>query len=285
MIYKPKTVEDHILVQLQKGTLGTTDLLARIQSVRKGTTKQALYQILRKLKKDEVVILRSKMVSLSHIWINKMTEYFTSAQKYYSTSEHSNEDFMKLIDGEKISYTFKNPNASDIFWGHAFGILSENTKNEPIYIYDPHEWFMLVRNESEKHLFEEVVKSRKQLFVFIDNKDPFDVQLKSEFDGKMVQYHAQKIRLFKKENYYVNIFGDFILEAWIDEKVSKDIDNFYKTYSSLTEESKNVLNKIVQQEGRNKISISRNKRKSATLKKKLSKYFYIIKNEDKKFFI
>ena len=67
MIYSPKTIEEHILSQLQVGALGTVQLLAKIEEVRAGTTKQAFYQALRKLKEEEVVIVRSKRVSLSHL--------------------------------------------------------------------------------------------------------------------------------------------------------------------------------------------------------------------------
>jgi hypothetical protein len=138
-------------------------LLKQIQAERAGTTKQALYQILRKLKVDEVVIMRSKQVSLSHIWINKMADYFISAQRAYTAHETPSEDFLGLADGEKISYTFKSPAHTDMFWGHAFGILAEVTGGEPLYIYNPHEWFILAREESEKNLFNELKEKKKQI--------------------------------------------------------------------------------------------------------------------------
>jgi hypothetical protein len=277
VIYKPKTIGDHILSLLQKGSLGTGKLLKKVQEMRPGTTKQALYQILRKLKTDEVVVMRSKQVSLSHIWINKMAEYFKDAQRAYTAHETPSEDFLGLADGEKISYTFKSPAHTDMFWGHAFGILAEVTKNDPLYIYNPHEWFILAREESEKILFNELREKKKQIYMLIGHNDALDVSSKKEFENEFTQYYASEKKLFPKENYYVNMFGEYVIEAWIDENVALQIDLFYKETNVFDENAEKKIKSIVEQKGKNKLSISRNKRKAEKLKNLFKKYFHIKK--------
>ena len=257
--------------------MSTTDLLQKIQETRVGTTKQALYKILTKLKKQEMVIVRSKYVSLSHLWINHMAEYFTVAQRLYTTHGEPSENFLQLEDGDKIVYTFKDPKATDLFWGHAFGILVEVTGTESVYFYNPHEWFMLARHESETKLFAEVKEKGKQLFALIGNKDPIDLATGKEFDGKMAQYHTLPKGIFSKDNYYLNIFGDFLIEAWLDPKTSDAIDKFYKEHNIFDEEAKNVLHEIVGRRGKNKLVISRNARKAEKLKKLFGKYFFVKK--------
>lgn len=274
MLYKPKTIEDHILSLLKGGSLGTTDLLSQIKEVRPTTTKQALYQTLRKLKKEEVVVLRSKLVSLSHIWINKMSEYFSGAQGSYGSSTEPSEDFLKLEDGEKISYTFKSPEHTDMFWGHAFGILS-NRVSKSIFIYNPHEWFIVAREESEKHLFQEIVKKDKELNVLVGNRDDIDKEQGIWFSENNIQYFATVDKIFDKRNYYLNIFDDFIIEAWLDEKTTQEIDKFYKEENTLNESSKQRLISVISNKGKNKLTISRNARRSAKLKNIFKKYFLI----------
>jgi len=275
VIYKPKTIEDYALLFLQKGSLKTTDLLENIQDVRPGTTKQALYKILHKLKTEEVVVVRSKYVSLSSIWINHMAQYFATAQRLYTTHGEPSEDFLQLEDGDHITYTFKNPNITDIFWGHALSILGEVTKEEPVYIYNPHEWFVLAREESEKKLFNELTKKNKQLFILIGNNDTLDKLASKELNNDMAQYHTLPTALFPKDNYYINIFSDFIIEVWLDKKTSDAIDKFYKENNVFDENAKNILQEIIEQRGKNKLVISRNARKAEKLKKVFKKYFYI----------
>ncbi len=277
MIYNPKTIEEYILFFLQKGSLGTIELLQKIQGKREGTTKQALYKILQKLKEEEVVVVRSKYVSLSHLWINRMAEYFATAQRLYTTHGEPSEDFLQLEDGDKIVYTFKNPNSTDMFWGHAFGILSEVTGTESIYLYNPHEWFMLARYESEKKLFDAVKQKGKQLFMLTGNKNELDLFVSKEFDGVLLQYHTLQNKLFPKDNYYLNIFGDFLIEVCLDEKTSNAIDRFYKTHTIFNEKSKEALKEIIERRGKNKFVISRNARKAEKLKKVFGKYFFVKK--------
>ncbi|MBP7831545.1 MAG: hypothetical protein KA028_00815 [Candidatus Pacebacteria bacterium] len=278
MIYKPKTVEEHVLALLQKGSLGTADMLAKVQAARIGTTKQALYQTLHKLKKEEVVVMRSKQVSLSHIWIKKMAEYFAIAERSYGTHEQPGEDFLLLKDGDKISYTFKDPTQTDMFLGHAFGVLAEVTsKDEPIYLYNPHEWFFLARHETERYLFDKLIANKKQLYLIAGNRDPLDVYVAKEFNNDLSQYYASSTPLFEKGNYYFNIYGDYIMEFWIDEATSEEIDLFYKNTTVFDEAAEKKIKGIIERSGRNKVSISKNARKAEKLKKIFAKYFLIKK--------
>lgn len=275
MLNRPKTIEDYILSALQKGPLGTVPLLTQIQSIRPGTTKQAFYQALRKLKKDEVVVIYSKRVSLSNLWINKMSEYFNQARRNYSVGESPNEDFLALSDGEKISYTFKDPHTTDIFWGHAFHTLAEQNKNNPVCIYNPHEWFIIAREESEKILFNDIKDRGQKLLVLIGNRNKIDIETGKWFDGNALQYFATDDKVFDKNNYYVNIFDDFIIEAQIDQATADKIDTFYRNTESVSEQSLNELKEVISRKGKNKLTISRNKRKADKLRSIFKKYFLV----------
>lgn len=277
MIYSPKTIEEFILSLLKEGFFSTTKLLEKVQEKRAGTTKQGFYQALRKLKKEEVVVIYGKRASLSHLWIKRMSEYFDSARSVYVGEKIPGDYFLILEDGERVSYTFKTPAVSDMFWGHAFGLLANST-DDPVYIYNPHEWFMLARTESEVELFEEITRNGRQLFLLTGNNTPIDRQTSKYFDGEHGQYHALKKGIFEKENYYLNIFSDFIIEAWIGKDLAEKIDELYKNTEKFSEEFRADLQQIVGETSKTKITISRNKRKADKLKKKIGKYFFIKKN-------
>jgi hypothetical protein len=280
MIYEPKTLEEHVLNYLQKGSSGTVELLEKIKNVRPKTTKQGFYQALRKLKKEEVVIVYAKRVSLSHIWINKMADYFRTAESMYASTSSPSDDFLKLADGDKISYTFKNPDLTDQFWGHAFGILNASTsEREGIYIYNPHEWFFLARRASEQVLFDEVTNSGKELYVLGGTKYPLDKYVSKEFDNKKSFYYMTEEKLFPKKNYYVNILGDFLIEAWLDQKTTQSIDKFYTDTTEWSKDTESKLNEIIKTRGKNKLTISRNKHKADKIKRIFRKYFFIKKTK------
>lgn len=276
-ILSPKSIEELVIYFLQKKSLSGKELLDLIRTKRP-TTKQALYAALRKLRKSEIVILLKKRISLSSVWVIKMSDFFQTAKYFYSKTALTTEGFLNIEEGDRISYTFKNPHTADIFWGHAFDILSEITAlSDPVYAYNPHEWFLLARHESERALFDKIIKTGKQIFVVAGGNTYLDKLTAREFDGKVSQYYPSKDTIFEKRNYYVNIFGDYIVEAWVDEKLSKHLDDFYHQTSTWNEASKEQLRLIVQKEGKTKLIISKNKKRAIQFKTRLEKYFYIKK--------
>jgi hypothetical protein len=275
-ILKPQSVEEYIISLLQKESHSGPELLIAIQAKRTGTTKQALYAALRKLRSAEIVVVHKMRISLSSIWVTKMAEFFTLAKHFYTKTVTTDEGFLNLEDGDRVTYSFKNPNITDIFWGHAFDILAEITPiHEPVYLYNPHDWFMLARPESEKLLFKKFVQAGKQLLVLAGDTQPLDKHIIREFDGTHAQYHPTNELIFDKRNYYVNIFDDFIIEAHLDETTSKKIDEFYNATTQWNPAAESALKKIISNEGKNKLVISRNRKKAEKLKKVLKKYFYI----------
>ena len=136
---KPNSIEEWVISLLRKKPLSGAELLADIRNHRAGTTKQALYAALRKLRTQEIVVMHKMRISLSSVWVIKMTEFFQTSKYFYAKSATTDDGFLNMEDGDRISYSFKSPNMTDIFWGHAFDILSEvTTIAEPIYINNPH---------------------------------------------------------------------------------------------------------------------------------------------------
>lgn len=274
-ILKPASIEEYIVKTLQKQAFSGSELLAEIKKFRPRTTKQALYSALRKLTSAEIVVMHNMRISLSSIWITKMAEFFTLAKHFYTKTVTTDEGFLNLEDGDRVTYSFKNPNITDIFWGHAVDILCEITPlSEPYYIYDPHEWFMLAR-ETEAPLLKKIAMTDRQVLILVGGSTFLDKYIIKQFEGTAVQYHPTNELLFDKRNYYVNIFDDFIIEAYLDETTAKKIDDFYTTTTVWDHEQEVSLKKIIADEGKNKLVISRNRKKAEKLKKVFKKYFYI----------
>ena len=276
MFPKDPKVEDLILDILSTGAHNTLDLIAKIKHKRPQTTKQAVYKSLRVLKENETIVQSREEVSLSSVWLKRLMDFTEKAEINYKKSERPSINFLNLMQGEKISYTFKTFEATDMFWAHAFDVLADVTPASPAFLYNPHEWFLLARPESEVYLFDRTTeKSGKKLFVFVDNKDPLDVYASKYFDGKAKNYYASREHLFPKNNYYFNIFDDFIIEVWLDQKVSDKIDELYKKTKVFNENIKAELLDIIRQKGKNKLVITRNKRKADQMKRMFKEYFLI----------
>ncbi|MDP3769727.1 MAG: hypothetical protein U1A23_04480 [Candidatus Sungbacteria bacterium] len=269
-------IEQLILQTLQKGTVSTIKLIESISAIRFKTTKQGIYRVLRKLKDEEKIVIHGKSVSLNLHWIKNMNEFFSLAQFYYSPKVASSDGFLNVREKDKIVYFFKSLNLLDSFWSHAFHIFNEiSNPKEPIFVYNPHEWFAYARQETEQTLIKTMKEKNRQVLITVAHNEPLDKELKKKFGNDLLQYDIADKKIFEKQNYYLNIFDDCLIEVFIDQKIAKQIDDFFKKTNIFDDKAREELFEIVSKNGRNKLVISRNRKKAEKYKKTLSKNFYI----------
>jgi len=273
---KPKRIEDYVLRYLQSGPILMLNLVKKIQNDRPKTTKQAVYAALRILKQNEQIITYKGMASLNLSWLNSMVNYFALAKSSYVKGDSSQGSFIDLENKEKIKYYFNNPTKADIFWTHALYLLMERSEaKEPIFIYNPHEWFLLARYDNENEIFKTAIRKGHRLLLTAGGNTFLDRYIKKHFDNDSSQYHSLEVSLFKEKNYYLNIVGDFLIEVWLDQNMSNKIENFYTGTTKWDENKLAELKDIINVESRMKIVISRNQQKAEKIKRSLKKYFVI----------
>lgn len=269
----PTTAEEVIIAELSRSNRTAEALLKIVQLHKAGFTKQALYLVLRKLIEKEIVIKHGKLFSLSQPWFRKMSLFFSIAEKQYGNTGESNE-ILRLSDGDKILYSFKNAEEADKFWAHAFHVFGTFLAGkEPIYMYNPHEWFFYARKESEEFMFTEAKKRNQKIWLIAAGVSVLDKYIGKYFDGSTLQYYMTEEVLFEARNYYLNIFGDYIIEARIDEKVAEKVDEFYREHTKVTDETTKLLTALLTQ-GKTTITITRSKKKADKLKKIFKPFFY-----------
>lgn len=278
MIFSAReNLEQIVIACLQKGPLFTGDLLSLLQKKRRGTTKQGMYAVLRKLLQSEIVLKHKKQISLNVTWLTKMESFVTLAEHFYASASRSG-SFLSLDDGENIRYEFHNTNATDAFWIHVLLLLVEAHPKRPWLGYNPHDWFFIARAESERALRDFLIKKGGQYLMVVGSKRPLDKLIRKEFDGKRSQYFMRESPMFPQNNYYVNIIGDFIIEVWIDAAQAEAIERLYATATEATPDVVKRLQDIIRSKGKTKFIVSRNKKKAEKLRGKLSKPFYIPKH-------
>ena len=271
-------IEDKILTHLTYGPKLIVDLIAILKKQRPGTTKQGVYNALRALKRDEVVVTHKKQASLNLAWVNKISAFTSQAQNFYLEGRLDSVCLKILEQGGKIQYFFKNPTLTDAFWCHAIYILLESvTSGQPVYLYNPHCWVYITRPESERGLRDYIINKKIQYLVAVHGKYPLDKYIINEFNGESSQYYMSETLPFKPDNYYFNVIGDYLIEVWEDHKLTTKIENLYKRITIVTEKEIEELKKIVKSSGRTKLVISKNPNKIQKYKRIFEKHFFIKK--------
>jgi hypothetical protein len=269
------SIESLIIDSLRAGKMSGPELVLNIEKKRPKTTKQAVYLAMRTLLKDEVVVHFKKKYSISDLFLDKVIGYFNYPRSK-ERQKLNTEPFLSLSDGDSIAYSFKTPYVTDQFWAHAVALLTSYIPKEiPIIIYDPHEWFIYARFESEKRILNSIISQKKYIFFTIGSTTPADIYAKKYFQAPHVQYFTTTIDL--PRNYYINIFDDYIIEVWLDTTITKNIDEWYIKTKEVNPDEIKKLESIVQSVGRTKMRISRNRKRANRLAKQFTKDFYIPK--------
>ena len=267
-----KKIDELIIKGLGNGPLKTVDLLAYVHRHKKPLTKQGFYAALRKLKKEEVVVIYGNKTGLNTTWIHDTRYLFEEMSKAYEI-ERTSFEALRLKDGENLSYVFSTLKHLDVFWGHVQNIFLQNTPvDEAIYSFDPHYWLYLARQNSERKILAHIIRNGRKFLMTVGSNTPLDKIIKKDFTSRYLQYNCKKI--FPKEDFYISVIGDYIIEISMDKKIAASIDAIYTTNNSLTSEVQALFEDIVERKSKSRIKISRNKAKATRLKKKLSKDFY-----------
>jgi len=270
----PTTLEERIITLLTKKAYTTTELFQSIQKQQQHT-KQGFYKALRKLSKEEIILLYKKKVSLDIVWLKKMQDL--CSRTYATHTDEASFDVFNLEDKENVSYSFTTIRNLDTFWGYLQNILLQKTNNDdPVFSYDPHYWFYIVRKERERELLQEIVERKRQFLMTVAGMYPLDKLIKNDFNNDYLQYNYK--RIFEKQNYYITTTGEYIIEVTLDSRICDKIDKIYKRTQVIDVDLITSLNSLLTIKSNSKLKISRNKRKALILQKKIRKDFYIIKN-------
>lgn len=268
------SIESQIVILLKEGSLPATSLIKKIQVIRTGTPKQSVYLALRKLKKKEVVAQSGKIISLHQSWIVKMSRFFEGVSKKAAKIKESG--FPNLQEKEYVTYHFNSLESLDRFWAHAFMTFMKNLASKAsVLLYNPHQWFLIGRKESELNIIEEAKKIEISWVQIIGAKTFLDIEAKKNFDGVHTRCQLLDKPMFPN-NYYVNCLGDFLIEVWIDEGAADEIEYIYKTHKTIDNIVQTKLSNILQNKSyKHKMKISKNKTKALKIKNVFKKYFIL----------
>jgi hypothetical protein len=277
-VFTENNLRSLILEILSKGPLKAVVLIEQIQKKRLAT-RQAVYLALRGLIKDEVVVKYRKKVMLNQIWINKLGEFVKDTDKNYTFQRKGSREINELDsmrEGDKISYIFNNFHSQDIFYSHLFSLLIKKTNSRsPVYIYNPHEWFIFFREKNEKYLFDWLRKNGHQLYLMLGHKTDLDRSFRDEFNSDEVSIDIDEKANFP-ENYYLNIVGNYVTETTIDKRLAQKINLIYEN-SKTESEADEKIKELMKRKNKIKTVVSFNSQKARKFKTKFAKDFFIPK--------
>ncbi|MEK7662246.1 MAG: hypothetical protein AAB355_01970 [Patescibacteria group bacterium] len=269
-----KNIENTIIETLESGPAGKADLIKGIGH-KTGATAQGIYKALRKLKKEEVVTIHDKTISLSFIWIDGQISKYSKIAQTYQTPRRENY-FLQLKSGEHITFKFRTLRELDLFWVHAFVLLEAQISKEiPMYAVVPHDWFSYARPSSDKVWTEKLEESARPQGVVITHPAPLDkkVVIERESKSNFLEFVCGENPFKQDERKYVNIIGQWVFEARLDNAINLKLVEYINKDFRDGVIGGEILEKLLDLPGTNTLKISRSLQRAELLIRKIKKYF------------
>ena len=214
-------------------------------------------------------------------WPNISPNHFTlelykerRGREMYDTLAYEYKDILNLSNGDSVSYSFTNPFHMDRLWGNLTILLARHhEKDQPIFFYNPHSWFFLIRNKTEHEIFLSIERYGGTVLLTCGNDTKIDREtLEKEFKNYNHSFTISADSNFEN-NFNLNMYGDFIIEVLFDKETANRIDEFYHKYDEINQENIFELKEIVSRNGENKLTVYKNRYKATSLRNILERNF------------
>lgn len=274
-LIKPGSIEEAIIVLLRDGEKKATMLISELRLFKKNITKQGVYAALRKLKAEEAVVMYKGIIAMNTAWMRDMRIIIEHMQNAYEKNI-GGFDFLALENKESVQYSFSNTLHLDAFWGHVQSLLVHATPHsEPVFAYNPHYWFYIARNTTERKLLDDFIDHRRQFLMTVGSNTKVDQAIRRDFISDYTQYAFKK--LFDRSEYYISAIGDYVIEVFLDKNMARSIEDIYANNPTITPVVIDAFKNLLEVRARHRMKISRNTSKANTLRTKLTKNFFVRK--------
>jgi DNA-binding PadR family transcriptional regulator len=120
----PKSLEELIIETLHKEAAEGPALLLKLKKKDVSISKETFYRVLRSLLKDEVVSKHAKTYEINRHWLQRI--YRFGKKHIESPAVMDSDSILSFKEGDKITYSFKNPNLMGIYWAHTYDMIFEH---------------------------------------------------------------------------------------------------------------------------------------------------------------
>ena len=248
------------------------ELIKRVGQRRGGATKQGVYRVLRKLKRDGKIVIYKSSVSINTLWIEKLR----SMTRDLSGSSMFN-DLSSLKEEEKVVIEGRGLAETDALWSEAFiNIENKISAKYPLYLYNPHNWTILVQPETDRMHADRLRHKQRPIFLSIGGRTALDketVRLAS-----LEKIHCSLSSLFRVPH-SIAIIEDYVISVKLSQKGSASLDKVFRECSFPSEAVRAI--KAISGGMKAKIIIENDPAKAKGLKKKIARDFFVPKqNKD-----
>jgi hypothetical protein len=245
-----------------------SELHAHLASKLKIQISQAqLYRVVTRMVDSQILIKVHGKLVLNLMWISYV-EYIAGRAK--RIAQHV--DDFTLGMGEKRIYEARSLFDVESIWNHVLVSLYRKIQEKQLHKYYSHAWWQLGRNAEEISFYKQL-KDRGIDCHWLFGSDSFLDRIGAERIREVFPATTTTSPPFPHDNYNLNVYGEYIIECILPEKISKHFAFFFEKVETLKEFDHDMFMDIFGMRGKYKVTVWRNKKQADALRAKLATYF------------
>jgi len=267
-------IENAVVTELSKGSMASPRLVKKV-SIEQKVSFQGVYKAITFLEQRNVVTKTMMTLSLNILWLEQINSFAHSVSKNYILNEFK--DFLLLDEKEKVTYTFRDAEKLNNQWLHFVLIIAKKYDADPIFIWNPHHWFVFAREQEESILFDWLNSNQKKTYLLIGNNFDLDVEAKKLLLSEQVRVNLDPHANLKSDKYFV-VIGDYIMTTTYSPEFIAEVATIFKDYKRDSYLKISDLQTLISQPLKGKIVMEKNKAKALKLSRQISKDFFLEKS-------
>ena len=226
-----------------------------------------LYRTVTRMTEHQILIKSHRRLSLNLMWVSYV-EFIAARAKRI---QQNTGDYPLRI-GEKRVHEAQSLFDVEALWNHILVSLYRVSQVKQIYKYYSHAWWQLGRNAEEISFYQQL-KERGIDCRWIFGDATFLDTLGAKRVREVYDVVTTRTPPFPKEGYNLNVYGDYIVECILPEKIARHFSFLFGNAKSEKDFDEDLFLDIFSLRASYKITVWRNPKQAAILRKKLSGYF------------
>ncbi|MBI1326517.1 MAG: hypothetical protein GC136_02635 [Alphaproteobacteria bacterium] len=266
-----KQLDEEIVRLLAAGqALSALEIQQTLESKKRSFSLKGIYLAFEKLQAEGLLKKYKKKVSLDPLGV---AEQFMFWQRAYNNQLSKIEYTMNLEDGEEEKLEFFTiqsymPHVNEVYLS-----LIKNAKEKKLYEWVPFVWFHLASQDTEQK-FLKLVEATNCQFLRIIGADGWLARLLARhWDARGSLWSFSTSPFHKDMEKFFGVVDDFIVETRITPELRAPLANLYKNITGPDDLDISAITQTVTLPSRIKLTIKRNAKEAAALKKKFHYYF------------
>jgi DNA-binding transcriptional ArsR family regulator len=260
-------LEKSLLAALTEGgEVSAAQLLRSVSTSQNSYTIQAVYHVLRKLRRNGVVVKVRDRFSISIPWALDIIDLGRKLEEKIVFAPSAEQ--VIPLEGESLELTLSSLLSLDEFWTHLMVLLLGKRTDRTVFNFCPHPWFYFLHRQQLERFYRTLLRRRCRIFVLVGDNQFLDRYFCCQLDERLYRCQTGSGKLVGgTKSRHVMVIGDFIIHVVLNRRTAKSIDALFGRITSTEHREIRLLHHELSSSGNTKLKIVRDSKRAASLRK------------------